>query len=141
MPAPQFRRPAIDCPVSMYRCADGTMRLLTGERATSPYGHGRNPLYLWDVNPDTLTPANPRVVFDCVATGTLPIESMPRAEMGKLLPHMGGRRQTILWRVRTKNIGRPYGSLPPVTPEWKEKHGIYCAEVIYDAEQPASWEF
>lgn len=141
MPAAEFRRPAVDCPVTMYRCADGAIRLLTGERATSPYGHGRNPLYLWDVDPVTLGPVNPQVVFDCVPSGTLPRESMPRAEMAKLLPHTGGQRQTILWRVRTKNVSHPYGSLPPVTEEWKERHGIYYAEVEYDGEYAPTWEF
>jgi len=141
VPKPVFRRPAINCPVSMYRCADGVIRLLTGERATSPYGHGRNPLYLWDVDPDTLDPANPRVIFDNIAAGKLPREVGPRAEMGKILPHMGGRRQTIVWRVRAKSVMYSYGSLPPITDELKPPHGLYYAEVEYDADCPAAWEF
>lgn len=132
-----FRRPAVNCPLSMYRCADGAIRLLTGEVATSPYGHGRNPLYLWDVDAESLEPANPRVVFDCIAAGTLPRETGPRAEMCKLLPHTGGRRQYLIWRVRTKNVGHQYGGLPPVTEEQKERHGLYYAMIEYDRDYPA----
>jgi hypothetical protein len=134
-------RPAINSPIGLYGCADGVLRLVTGEPATSPYGHGRCPLYVWPVNPEAFAVGDPIVVADPIAEGILPRETMPRAEMGKILPHMGGREQTVIWRVRTKNVDRPYGNLPPVTPAWKEQHGIYRGTLVYPEDQPAAWEF
>jgi hypothetical protein len=43
--------------------------------------------------------------------------------------------------VRTKNIGEQYGSLEPVTDEMKEAHGIYYAEIVYDKDYAAAWDF
>ena len=134
-------RPNVNCPIAVYACADGALRLLTGDLDASPYGHGRCPLYAWDVDADTFAVGEPTVICDPIAEGILPRETGPRAEMCKLLPHMGGREQTLLWRIRTKNVGRPYGDLPPVTPEWKEKHGIYRGTLVYSEDQPAMWPF
>ena len=43
-----------------------------------------------------------------MATGTLPRETDPVADMGKLLPHAGGRVQWVVWRVRTRNVHHTY---------------------------------
>jgi len=142
MPSPVFTtRPRIDQPMCAYRCADGVVRLFTGDADTSPYGWGRNPLYCWDVDPFTFEPRHGRMIFDCVASGTLPSATIPRAEMCKLLPHMGGRRQFLVWRVRTKNVGHHYGSLPPVNEEMKRAHGLYYAVLRYTHDCPAAWEY
>jgi hypothetical protein len=127
--------------VGLYCCADGNLRIVTGDPATSPYGHGRCPLYLWPVDPATFAVAEPVVVADPIADGILPRETVPRAEMGKILAHTGGREQTAIWRVRTKSVARPYGNLPPVKPEWQEQHGIYYGKLVYAEEQPATWEY
>jgi hypothetical protein len=140
--APVFTTdPAINSPVAMYACPDGALRILTGSVATSPYGHGRCPLYIWEIDPQTFRSGKPVLVFDPIAEGILPRETGPRAEMCKLLTHMGGREQTLVWRVRTKNVGRQYGSLPPVTPEWKEQHGLYHASLVYGEDNPGEWQF
>jgi hypothetical protein len=142
MPPARFgARPAIQQQLTLYTCADGVVRLFTGDVGTSPYGHGRNPLYCWDVDPATGGVSGCRTVFDCVAGGVLPNTAMPRAEMCKLLPHMGGRQQYLLWRVRSKNVGHPYGGLPPVTPEMKAAHGLYGAMITYDRDCAAAWVF
>lgn len=142
VPAPTFTSaPAVNAPVTFYRCADGVLRIFTGDVATSPYGTGRNPLYCWEIDPDAFGASTPIEIFDCIASGTLPEETVPRAEMCKLLPHGGGPRQWLLWRVRTKNVSHQYGSLPPVTPEWKAKHGLYSAALVYADAAPAAWEF
>lgn len=140
-PATLTTQPVIQQPLTLYRCADGVPRLFTGDLATSPYGHGRNPLYGWEIDPASFEARNTRLIFDCVASGTLPNATMPRAEMCKLLPHMGGRSQYLVWRVRTKNVGHSYGSLCPVTPEMKEAHGLYYAVITYDRDYPAAWAF
>lgn len=140
-PATFTTRPVISQPLCLYRCADGVPRLFTGDSALSPYGHGRNPLYCWDIDPVSFAAGECRMVFDCVASGTLPNATIPRAEMCKLLPHMGGREQVLVWRVRTKNVGHAYGSLPPVTDEWKQAHGLHWAVITYDREYPGMWSF
>jgi hypothetical protein len=98
-------------------------------------------LYCWDVDPQTLEIGKPTEIFDCVRTGTLPAETIPRAEMCKLLPYDGGGKQVLVWRVRTKNVAVPYGSLPPVTEEMKRAHGLYHAVVHYDRDYPGPWGF
>lgn len=140
-PVTYTTRPVIQQPLTLYRCADGTPRLFTGDCATSPYGHGRNPLYCWEIDPLSFEARNGRMLFDCVASGTLPNSTIPRAEMCKLLPHMGGRSQYLVWRVRTKNVGHPYGTLCPVTPEMKDAHGLYYAVITYDRDVPGAWQF
>jgi hypothetical protein len=142
MPAATFTtRPVINQPLTLSRCADGVARLFTGDSATSPYGQGRNPLYCWEIDPLSFEARNCRMIFDCVGSGTLPNATIPRAEMCKLLPHMGGREQYVVWRVRTKNVGVQYGSLTPLTPEMKEVHGLYYAVITYDREYRGTWEF
>jgi hypothetical protein len=142
LPSPTLSTsPAINAPICVYACPDGVVRLFTGDKDLSPYGNGRNPLYCWDVNPQTLEIDNPTEIFDCVRTGTLPQETIPRAEMCKLLPYDGGGKQVLVWRVRTKNVGVPYGSLPPVTEKMKRAHGLYYAVVHYDRDYPGPWKF
>ena len=60
-------------PLTVFTCADGVLRMVTGDEGSSPYGLGRNPLYMWDVDPDNgFTLSHQRVVFDTIAAG-LPI--------------------------------------------------------------------
>jgi len=61
--------------------------------------------------------------------------------MGKLLPHMGGRTQVFLHRVRVKGVLHAYGSLPPITEEQKSKCGIYAARLTYAEDYPPAWTF
>jgi hypothetical protein len=140
-PATFTSHPAMLQPLTLYRCADGIPRLFTGDSKTSPHGHGRNPLYCWEINPVTFEATHCRMIFDCVESGTLPNATIPRAEMCKLLPHMGGRQQYVTWRVRTKNVAHQYGSLEPVTPAMKEAHGLHYGIITYDQDYPATWEF
>ena len=133
--------PPCEAPSSLYRCADGTLRLFTGDPKASPYGHTRNPLYCWDIDPQSAEGTNRREIFDNVKLGVLPEETVPRADMCKLLPYTGGREQYLLWRVRTMNIDRVHHGLPPLIDEWKEKHGIYYAVIRYSEEQETSWHY
>jgi len=133
--------PSVHQPLALYTCADGVPRLLTGDAARSPYGHQRNPLYAFTIDPDTFGVIRADEVFDCVKSNTLPNETIPRGEMAKVLPHAGGDRQFVVWRVRTKNIGHPYSGLPPVTDGWKAAHGLYHAEIVYEREYPPAWEY
>ncbi len=143
--------PPTSSPRTLYRCPDGVLRLLSGDPHASPYGLGRNPLYLWDVDPRTLRTSRRREIFDCVASGTLPRETDPVADMGKLLPHAGGRAQWVVWRVRTRNVHHTYADptegarvasaygFPPLRDEWKEPQGIYYGRIMYDGDLPGLW--
>ena len=140
-PAASFtRQPASQAPLCLFTAADGAARLFTGDPTISPYGQSRNPLYTWEINPRTFAAGEPRMVFDVAAAGLLPQETVPRAEMCKLLPHAGGSSQYLVWRVRAMNVAHVYHDLPPVTPAWKEPHGIYYATLNYDAEYPGRWD-
>src|SRR5581483_12417829 len=97
------QHPPCSVPMSIYRCADGVIRLLSGDAQDSPYREPRNPLYCWKVEPDHGFALVNRVpVIDLLRAG-LPIrpEAGPVADMAKVLPHSGGREQLILHRVRT----------------------------------------
>jgi hypothetical protein len=133
--------PPCASPSTQYRCADGILRLFTGDPVASPYGQTRNPLYCWDIDPQTAVGTNRREVFDHVKCGVLPEETVPRADDCKLLPYTGGREQYMAWRVRTMNIDRIHHGLPPVTKECKEKHGIYYAVIRYTEEHEPAWHY
>jgi len=135
--------PANNSPLTSYACPDGTLRLLTGDPVVSPYRNGRDPLYLWDVDPDAgFTVANRRVVFDCVAADVgIPREQMPRIDMAKLLPHAGGSVQYLVHRARSKatNDHRKTGKV--ISQAEKDASGIYYAKVHYTEDLPGTWQF
>ena len=134
-------KPPCASPATQYRCADGTLRLFTGDPQASPYGQTRNPLYCWDIDPQTAEGTNRREIFDNVKCGVLPEESVPRADMCKLLPYTDGGEQYLVWRVRTMNVGRVHHGLPPVTEACKEKHGIYYAVIRYSEAPEKIWYY
>ena len=86
-----------------------------------------------------------------MATGTLPRETDPVADMGKLLPHAGGRVQWVVWRVRTRNVHHTYADpaegarvasaygFPPLRDEWKAPQGIYYGRITYQGDLPGLW--
>ncbi len=133
--------PPCAAPSTQYRCADGILRLFTGDPKASPYGHTRNPLYCWDIDPQNAEGSNRREIFDNVNCGVLPEETVPRADMCKLLPYADGREQYVVWRVRTMNVSHVHHGLPPVTENWKERHGIYYAVIRYSEEPEKTWHF
>ena len=145
------RDPPTSSPRTLYHCPDGALRLLSGDPHASPYGLARNPLYLWDIDPRTLRPSHRREVFDCIASDTLPRETDPVADMGKLFPHAGGRVQWAVWRVRTRNVHHTYRDpaegakvasaygFPPLRDEWKGPQGIYYGRITYDRDLPGLW--
>ena len=101
--------PVNSSPLTAYTYADGVLRVLTGDSTISPYGLNRNPLYLWDIDPDSgFAASKRRTVFDIVAAGLpIPVESRPTCDMAKLLPHAGGQEQIIVYRVRCGNTNDP----------------------------------
>lgn len=135
------------CPLSVYRCPDGIIRLLMGDRTRSPHDEGRNPLYMWDINVDAgFTAGEPREVFDSYKAGVPIIKDHgPMVDMAKLLPHAGGNTQTLIHRVRTcamavKEADYPY-RIRPLTEGDFTGTAIYRARVTYTESYPGTWNF
>ena len=51
-PSARPTSPVNSSPLTAYTYADGVLRVLTGDSTISPYGLNRNPLYLWDIDPE-----------------------------------------------------------------------------------------
>lgn len=133
--------PLSSSPFTLYRCADGQLRIFGGDPRLSPYRRPRDPLYCWDVDPDTFGVTNPRVVLDTVRAG-LPLraEAIPVADMCKLLPHTGGTAQHVVHRLRVRAIDRPYVSVIMNEAE-RDATAIYHAQVTYDRPYADTWEW
>jgi hypothetical protein len=138
-------------PMTVFTCPDGVLRLLTGDydgtphRAANGSPMNRNPLYLWDVDPDdNFKLSNRRVVFDAIESGVpITIEHHPIVDMPKLLPHAGGKTQTLVHRVRSAALmsnDPDYGGRR-MTPDDFGATGIYYAKAQYDVEYPGVWRF
>jgi len=135
------------CPLAVYYCPDGGVRLLAGDATVSPHGDGRNPLYMWDIDVNNgFQASDRREIFDSYKAGVpIPKDHGPMVDMAKLLPHTGGRTQTLVHRVRTcamavKEADYPY-RIRPLTDGDFTGTAIYHARIIYDTDQPGSWHF
>lgn len=137
-------RPTVIAPVTVFRCADGRIRLFSGDKEASPYQKPRDPLYCWDVDPDRgFAQSNRRVVFD--GRATLPQvrpEAYVMADMCKVLPHAGGSTQMLVHRVRTWSINHAIPDKgPALLPQEKTVQGIYAAEIDFGEALPGAWDF
>ena len=145
-PAPEIVWPAAPTtrsPRTSFRCADGRLRLLTGDPTVSPYGHPRNPLYWWTIDPDRgFRAGTPQVVFDAVAA-RVPFREQARfvVDQAKVLPHTGGSSQTIAHRLRPVATNDPAKVGVPVLPVEQQAAGIYYAEAVFPESLPAQWQF
>ena len=139
----EMTHPNSHSPHTAHLCPDGVVRLLVGDHTVSPHRNARDPLYLWDVDPDhgfRLT--RRQTVFDSVAAGlSIRKEAIPRVDYGNLLPHTGGRVQHLVHRVRTKVVDLPDKTGTVVNLSEKAVHGIYHARLVYDHEFPGIWQF
>lgn len=127
-------------PLTSYRCADGTTRFLTGNESVSPYGAGRNPIYCWEIDKRGRL-SDRRVVIDPVVEGVLPGESPTNlcVDFAKVLPHLGGNKQWVIFRMKTFNL-----MFPPeekMTNEQLDICGLHYSEITYDDHYPAAWTF
>lgn len=142
--------PANSCPLTAYLCPDGVVRLLTGDATVSPHKKDRDPLYCWDIDPDSdFLSSNRRVLFDSVAAG-LPIRpaASPKIDMGKLLPHSGSV-QYVVHRVSVRSANLPYlgnngevvPSIPIINDQEKAVCAIYYGIITYRDAFPSPWDF
>jgi len=143
-------QPAGTSPMTAYTAADGVLRLFTGDPGISPYKNARDPLYCWEIDPDSgFTASQRRTIFDSVRAG-LPIRpaAAPKIDMCKLLPHTGGRVQYLAYRVSMRAFNFPYvggsgvvAGIPIANAEEKAACAIYYSKVHYTEAFPGLWEF
>lgn len=137
------KSPLSRAPVTTFSGADGKIRCFTTDPSVSPYHSGRDPLYMWEINPESeFSASNCQTVFDCKASN-LPIreESGRIVDQARLLPHTGGEFQYILHRVRPISIDDPNRKGVAVNQKEKNTAGIYCAKLYYSKDYPAPWKF
>ncbi len=130
----------LNAPFTLYRAADGALRLLTGDPDASPYQFPRNPLYTWELDPATLALRDRRVVFDAVAAGLMQPDWGPCLDMAKLLPHAGGARQWLLHRTRVRNLLHEQKGFPVISAAQQAVCSIHAAELEFAAAHPPAWE-
>ena len=151
VPAPIYTDvPQSDTPIPVYRCADGVIRLFANDHSLSAPPRGnRNPLRCWDIDPATFAASNQRVIYDTFAAGLpLSAECNPGVDMAKLLPHLGGRVQYLVHRLRTSAVDLtiPLSDQPVLrkvlaTPREKQCVGVYYEKLTYTESFPAAWSF
>lgn len=145
LPEPVYSDVASTAPVTMYRCADGVLRVFSCDSDRSPYKRGRNPLYRWDLDPDReFAMTNCREVLDLVRSDIAMEEAnTPVAHMCKVIPHAGGTEQFYAFQVRSSHLLKndPGFGLRPLTPELEQASAIYYGKMRYAENAPAEWEF
>jgi hypothetical protein len=150
MPEPSFpEQPVSTGPLTSFTCADGVLRLFTGDGTVSPQRNARDPLYCWNIDPNSaFAPSQRRVVFDSIQQ-KIPIrpKAYPKVDFCELLPALG-RTQLLTHRVVTRSYNHPYVGgggtpvdVPPVTAEEKACSGIYYERITYRRELSAAYQF
>ena len=114
-------------PRLVYRCADGKARLFGLDRAKSPT-NSRNPMLVWELDTESLSLSEPRVVVESRACG-LPFQQ-PYLDMPKLAPPTEGR-QLVLFRAITRRLGANEEKTEATAAEIAAA-GIHYAEIVYD---------
>jgi hypothetical protein len=139
------KEPVGDAPLTAFRCADGALRLFTGDVSASPRRYARDPIYAWDVDADDgFRCRNRRMVFDS-RTGRLAMRKAvsPRIDFAILMPPHA-KKQLLTYRVGTRAYNFPYDHRPSIVPLNKEEKaacGIYYSVLTYDAVEPPPWDF
>ena len=129
-------RPGTYAPRHHYRCPDGVLRIFINDMRLSPQDDKRNPLYMFEVDPETFEYSEPVVVFDARSAG-LPFEP-PVVDMSKLCVHQGNK-QILIFRMISLRMTSPMGN--PITPEEMDAAGIHYVEFTYDKVEKEAWRF
>ena len=135
--------PVAGTPSTAYRCADGVVRVISNDPTVSPHPHPRDPLYMWDIDPDRDFHATERyVIFDSVERD-MPIRTQAQAvvDQGKVFPHAGGRAQVLAHRLRTFATYDDQYAGVKVNEAEREASGIYYAEIGYGEDHEPAWSF
>jgi hypothetical protein len=141
----QSDEPSVNAPLTAFQCADGLVRLFTGDRAASPQQYDRDPLYCWEVQTQPrFVASNRRVVFDS-REAKLPIRPEVRSKVDfcELFP-LHGQRQLVVFGVSTRGYNFPYektSGIPAIMQAEKDAAGIYYATLTYAQALPEVWHF
>lgn len=135
--------PKCNAPLTQFVCADGVLRLFTGDASISPHHNARDPLYMWDIDPSAdFAATNRRAIFDSVAAGlAIRRAAIPKVDFCELFPHHG-RSQLIVYGVSTRGYDFPYVNrtdIPAINAAEKAAAGVYYAEITYRREPPPKW--
>jgi len=126
-------------PRHSYRCADGALRIFLNQQEISPYGHKRNPLYAFEVDPVTFEYSGPKIVLDTVAEG-VPFHN-PFADMSKLCPNQGNRQLLVIRTIDARMTTGPHSKARMYTDAAYDAAGIHYAELIYGGDVADQWTF
>lgn len=134
--------PHRQAPMTFFRCADGVLRMFSGDFANSPYKQRRDPLYCWDVDPKDFSVSNRQLLFDSVVAGVFPDDpALSRSTCFASVPaHAGGDTQYVFHRVMCFRYLKGIQG-EPITDELLAKHGVYHTAMRYKESQPATWQF
>ena len=137
---------------SAYVCGDGVLRIFGGRNAISPFGSARNPVYCWDVDPDTYALANCRTVLssdDIGLTEGLPgsnlVSADPALAAAVALPEKNVKLRMFLSapfknrQIATTMVKRVIAG-PPAEEEMS-KYGVHYWYVTYDRDIEDAWRF
>jgi hypothetical protein len=137
--------PKLSAPHTMFRCADGVLRLFAGDAAASPQKYDRDPMYMWDVTPAKtgVKLSNRQMVFDS-ETQKLAIRRVvrPRIDFALLFPPHNGE-QLAAFSVTPRGYNFPYEgtNIPPLTAADKKASGLYFVRLRYAQDVPPAWCF
>jgi hypothetical protein len=138
--------PASDGPFTAFVCADGVLRLFSGDPEASPRRRGRDPMYVWQVEPRADFACTQReTIFDTVAA-KLPFRhaAWPKVDFCRLFPPHG-KTQLVAYRVNVRSNNFGYDGrrtdIPVIAAEEKAHCGVYYSRITYAEVVPEPWTF
>lgn len=146
LPEPKVVRPPVtDSPITAFVAADGVLRVFTGDVEASPRHRGRDPMYMWQVDPTDFAAAQRETIFDTVeAKLGFRHSAWPKIDFAKLFPPHG-KTQLISYRVNVRSNNFGYDGvrkdIPVILPEEKARCGIYYSRITYADVVPEPWTF
>ncbi|MHC4873338.1 MAG: hypothetical protein ACYTFY_15960 [Planctomycetota bacterium] len=142
---PVFSEIKTTAPLTMYKCADGILRVMSSGGTRSPYTRGRNPLFSWELDPDNNFSLNGEQVLLDIAKEDISIddEGGRMAHFCTAVNHTGGDTQDFIYSVRSCCLlnNDPAVGFRPMQPGYEEACGVYYSQMKYDQDYPAFWDF
>jgi hypothetical protein len=137
--------PAVNAPLTAYLCADGLIRLFTGDKAASPQKYDRDPLYCWEVKLGAEVACSGRQLIYDSRAAKLPIRPAVRSKVDfcELFP-VQERTQLVVFGVSTRGYNFPYEGqkgIPVLEQAEKDAAGVYYATMTYPKAVPPAWTF
>ncbi len=132
-------------PLTVYRCADGVLRLFCNDIRMNATRHIRDPLFCWDVDVSHGFATSNRHEIFSVALAKLPIrtESNAKVDFPHLFP-LNGRTQIVAHGVSMRAMNFPTERSPDIPIQnaaEKDAAGLYYTRITYRKAPPALWSF